>query len=520
MREESDLPSDAPGQVTYAHAKRAYLEGDPEDALELCEAAVASDARERSQLTIIRLRALMKLHHYDTALQLLDRSGDVLHGDDVLIARVLQGTALIRQGAADRGLAQLQALRAEAACAPDAVRDELALGIALAHYVRREFERVEDALRDVRASDRTDYVRTLMYRGYVAVQRNDYPEAVTIFKRALDDLGRSGAGDLAVEQNVVTALSLIAVELLDGTLWAYVDERARRCGLFNPGALHTRFVFQYARSIYTETQGWPGEALLAARNSARAASTAQERLLALCRRATVHLRYGERLAYGDLAISIRDRFRALEPESVKSWEVTTIPLAVAEVLALMGDVNGAAAAAEFGMRDTTPSADEWSGPITDAYRSHVRGLLAEAKGESLRAQHAYRRAFRLYAEHGFAHRAMIVALQAVEIGADSAMLAYLEEHSLGLTTESWIVRRCDALGARRHDPMLGRLSSSDREVLAMLFEGRTTAEIAAHRNRSQQTVRNTISRLNHAFGVENRQALVRECVRRKLFAAN
>jgi DNA-binding CsgD family transcriptional regulator len=144
-------------------------------------------------------------------------------------------------------------------------------------------------------------------------------------------------------------------------------------------------------------------------------------------------------------------------------------------------------------------------------------MLAEAKGESLRAQHCYRRAFRLYADLGFVHRAMTVALQALEIDRDPAMLEYLDRHARGLTTESWIVRRCLALGTGQEEAMLKRLSRSDREVLMLLSEGRSTAEIAAQRNRTQQTVRNTISRLNHLFGVDNRQALLRECVRRKLF---
>lgn len=516
MRDKFSAPGGASLPVTFADARRAYYEGDPEETLVLCDAVVAAGARERSQLAIIRVRALMKLYHYEAALACVERHGTDFIGDDVLIARLLRGTALVRRGAADRGLAELLALRADAASAPDAVRDEIALGIALTRYVRREFDLVEEALRDVRASDRLDYVRTFMYRGYVAVQRNEYRGAVGIFKDGLAELERFGARDLGIEQNLVAAMSLIAVELLDTELWSYVDARARRCGFYKSGALHARFVFQYARSIYAETLGWPAEALRAARSCARAVSTAQERLLALCRRATVLLRYGERLAYEDLAVSIRDRFLALEPESVKNWEVTAIPLAVAEVLALMGDVSGAAAAAEFGMRDATPSADEWSGP-TDAYRWHVQAMLAETKGESLRARHAYRRAFRLYAELGFAHRAMIVALQSVETGPDETMLEYLEEHSRGLTTESWIVRRSAGLGARGHDTVLAQLSRSDREVLALLFEGRSTAEIAARRNRSAQTVRNTVSRLNHAFGVDNRQALVRECVRRKLF---
>ena len=314
-------------------------------------------------------------------------------------------------------------------------------------------------------------------------------------------------------------MSLIAIELLDGELWSYVEERAERYQLFAAGTVYAKFVFQYTRSIHAETHGRPRDALLAARDAARTASTAQERLLALCRRATVLLRYGERLAYDDLALSIRERFHALEPQSVRNWEVTAVPLAVAEVLALMGDIAGASSAAEFAMNGAMPSTDDWSAP-TDAYRSHVAGMLAEAKGQSLRARHCYRRAFQRYADLGFAHRAIVVALHITKWNKDPALLGYLRRYSRGLLADSWIVRQCAALGALEHDAVLARVTSAEREVLALLVAGCSTAEIAARRNRTVQTVRNTISRLNHAFGVDNRQALVRECVRRKLFSAD
>jgi DNA-binding NarL/FixJ family response regulator len=81
------------------------------------------------------------------------------------------------------------------------------------------------------------------------------------------------------------------------------------------------------------------------------------------------------------------------------------------------------------------------------------------------------------------------------------------------------------LRARRNhpvvaDPGVAALSRTERAVLMMLCEGKTTVEIAQARGRSKQTIRNTISRILTAFGVADRPALLRECLRRGIIAHN
>ena len=53
----------------------------------------------------------------------------------------------------------------------------------------------------------------------------------------------------------------------------------------------------------------------------------------------------------------------------------------------------------------------------------------------------------------------------------------------------------------------------------MMCEGKSTVQIADVRGRSPQTIRNTVSRILTAFGVADRSALLRECVRRGIIAS-
>ena len=200
------------------------------------------------------------------------------------------------------GLAALHAVRERAASASFSVRAEYGLALALAHYRRRDFDIVEEVLCEVSTFGGLVHARAVMFRGFVAIQCSDYRAAVTLFKHAVELHERSGAVDVLLELNLARALSYIAAETLDRPLWLYVDERARRRELLAHGRCASRYGLQDARAIQYETLGCPGDALRAAREAALAAPTEQMRLSALCRRATIHYRYGEQLPMPTLRI--------------------------------------------------------------------------------------------------------------------------------------------------------------------------------------------------------------------------
>ena len=113
--------------------------------------------------------------------------------------------------------------------------------------------------------------------------------------------------------------------------------------------------------------------------------------------------------------------------------------------------------------------------------------------------------------------ALLAALRLAQLNGDPALLAFVEGHARTLPASSWIRTESARFAAWRNDPSLAELTRAEREVLELLYEGKSTAEIAAVRGRSTQTIRNTVSKLLRTFAVDNRQGLVKECARRGAF---
>jgi len=157
-------------------------------------------------------------------------------------------------------------------------------------------------------------------------------------------------------------------------------------------------------------------------------------------------------------------------------------------------------------------------PLKRGYLAYVEGLLADANHDAFTAQHRYRESFRMFESDRSAAPRAAGGPALVEVNGDPAALAYVDKVSIRLPATSWVRVRAATARQRRSDPLFAELSRAQRDVLALLYDGRSTAEIAAHRGRSTQTIRNTVSALFKAFGVDNRAALVSECRRRAIFS--
>jgi len=358
------------------------------------------------------------------------------------------------------------------------------------------------------------------------------PKGVSVVPRTTDDgwlpdaraitradLFSERAGPL--EAGVLAILSTTAVETLNFELWSVVEERAARFERGAPSCAELEFRMHWGRSVLYEANGRPEDALEAARVVSRSAASVASNLLGRCRRASVLLRYGERLAYRDLAMSIRRQFETLDVSTMRDRATAMLPLEVAEMLALMGDPQGATNAlrAAQTMTNPPPSADSEIRARL-ALHAYAEGVVADAAGSSLRAQRSYRLAFEAYRCIGFTRRAMNVALRLAEMTGEEAFASFVDEHARALSPQSWIRARLAATSVLQRDPALKRLSRAEREVLAYLVDGRSTADIASARNRSPQTTRNTISKLLSTFGVASRSALLREVGRRHLLDAD
>ena len=502
----------------FDEALRTWVAGDPEGTLALCESLPADEAGS-TRTVLLRARALLRLRRPREAIARLE-SLDLVHASGVerATAAMLLGTAYARSGDVERGLAVLGEAAAQVPASNAAIRSEIALGIALAHYQRHDFDAAADALSAVDPGGGVVSARALECRGWIAKSKNDFPAAVAAFDASLAELDLSGQSDRFLEANLIATTSYIAVELLDVTRWERSLQRARRVDWSATGLEYYRFWLEMNRSMADEIAGRPREALQAARKAALCAPSDAFRLFAECRRAAVLFSYGEMLGFEDLAASISTRFTSIDLRLLHEFEEVNLPVVVAETLALIGD--GAGAAAALRTVDTMSPAqlsllhDE---PMKRAYFAFVEGLVADANKDALRARHRYREALRSFSSIGMTRRALLAALRLSTLHADDELLSFVREQALALPAGSWIRETAARLGAWSSDPMLAPLTRAEREVLELLYAGKSTAEIATLRARSTQTIRNTVSKLLRAFGVDTRQALLNECARRGAF---
>ena len=508
-------------RVRFADAERAWLDGDAERCLALCDQVPSDGSASDAAPARLRARALLRLRRPADAIAVLTAAfGEDGARDESPLAPMLLGTAHVRGDDVERGLALLHAAALRADAADTATRSEIALGIALAYYRMRDFEGAEDALLDVHPGSDIVYARALECRGWIAKCRNDFHAAVDAFEASLAQLDRSRQFDRFLEANLVATLSYIAVELLDDARWAAYDARAERVRWESSGLEYYRFWVEMNRSMAAELAGRPREALQAARNAAVYAPSVAFGLFAQCRRAAVLFSYGELLGFEDLAASIRAELESIDLRRLHEFEELNLPVVVAETLALIGDGDGAVAALH---RLDTMSPEQIAllhdEPMKRAYLAFVEGLTADANSDAFSAQHRYRDALRVFSEIGMTRRALLAALRLGELNGEPELFAFVEERARALPMSSWIRTRAARFAAWQIDPMLAELTRADREVLELLHEGRSTAEIATIRGRSPQTIRNTVSKLLKTFAVDNRQALIKECSSRGAFPA-
>jgi DNA-binding CsgD family transcriptional regulator len=499
-----------------ADARRAWYDGDAETTLALCD-ALERDERTATDSALLRARVYLRMQRADDARVLLAPLLPHTAGEAAVEVRTLLGTAYARSGDVERGLTLLHDAAASATSVQ--ARAEIALGIALAHYSRNDLAGAEVSLDAIDSSAPLTHARATELRGWIAKRRGASDLAVSWFEAALAELDRSPQRDRFLEANLVMALGNFAVELLDTPRWDAVERRAQRIDWDGAGMSYYRFWHRMNVSMAEEIAGRPREALQAARSAALTAPTNAFRTFAHCRRAAVLLAYDELLGYADLAATIREEFESIGLPELHAFEEINLAAVVAATLAQIGDAQGAdATLARLRAMSSAQLSVLTDEPLKCGYLAYVEGLVADANHDAFTAQHRYREAFRTFRAIGMPRRAVIAGLQLVAVNGDPDTLAYVDEWSVRLPATSWVRARAAKAQPHSGDSLFAALSRAERDVLRLLYEGRSTAEIAAQRGRSAQTIRNTVSALFKAFGVDNRGALISECRRRAIFS--
>ncbi len=494
---------------------REWFAGDFEHCFELCSAIRARDAQTRVHVALLQARALLRLSRPDDALRVLHGAAVVPSAtDESVTIQMLTAEACIRRGDAAHGLEILASAKAASMHAHRTIQSEFALVRALGEYQRRDYAAAERELALVDAGADIVYARALECFGWTAVARGNGERAAAMFGKALVAFDGGRHCDRFLEANCIRALAHLAVERLDRDMWATVAARRSRIDWSASGLAIPRFWIAYCAAAYAlDVEGQPLAAAREARHAELIAPSAPYRVQALCMRAAIARHAGEPMSQRDHAESAGEIFSQLQPSDFARDE-NLVPLIIAEQFAWIGSAAEARLALhrydEAARSSKTLAISHF--PMTQAYLHLVHGAVSETSAAWTDAIRHYREAFRIYSGIGYTRRAVTAALCLSRLVNDRKLVAYASHATSHLAPQSWMRREIEAAKMQSV-----RLTSVQREVLALICQGKSNPEIARLRKRSLHTIRNLVARLFEIFEVTSREELAVQSVRRGLY---
>jgi len=496
---------------------RAWFAGDYERCLHLCDGVRFGDPETRCHVGLLRARALLRLDRPADALGALTDVAPLVTGtDEALTHQMLTGEAQVRSGQLELGLTLLRNAQRGASHAHPTIRSEIALNIGLAHYGRQEWVAAERALKLVEKNADLVYARAIQFRAWIAFSRGALERAAKLFVLSLSTLNHCRHYDRFFEANCVRALAHLALERLDPRLWTIVDKRRAGLDWSSNGLSHPRFHLAYCAAAYRlDVEGSALEAAREARQAERTAPSDALRVQSTCKRASIARYTGEVHSHIDHLESACETLAELDVASF-SGDETVVPLVIAEELASADSAEARAVFDKYcGLAAISPMRQLAHTSATETYRQFVEAMIYERCGDDREAIQRYRKVVRKFRESGFPRRAVMAALRLVNLTGDRSALSYADAATAHLSPSSWMRLQIEA----RKAPQV-RLTALQREVLALICEGKSNPDIARARNRSLHTVRNMVARLFEIFEVKSRERLAVECVRRGLYPAS
>jgi hypothetical protein len=426
------------GRATFSDAMRAWFAGDFEGCLAQCDHVRTPDTEIRSQVALLRARALLRMGRPDDAIAVVTSVfGAAGTLDASLTARMLLGTAYVRRGEHAAGLRVLAAAFRASRYAHPTVRSEIALNIGLARYGMRELDAADRALDLVSPESDIVHARALEYRGWVASVRGDYAAATRQFEATLRRLDDCRHHDRFLEANVVQALAILAAERLDRRAFLLAEHRAAQIDWTAGGLATPLFGVMVAASMVHEIDGGVAEALRRCREAEVVAPSEGARVLALCRRAAILRGAGERFAHADLVARARRDVRAVDVARCGADERHVL-LALAIEVAAGGDVE--AAGALLREYDALPAPSPMLALTGDVrpvgFRAFAEAVVADAAGDRARAHHSYAQAFGIFRRIGYERRALLAALRLGELTGHTYLLDYVDRTLRKLSARS------------------------------------------------------------------------------------
>jgi DNA-binding CsgD family transcriptional regulator len=524
------MPSDKRGRAVspsvpaLGDARSSWSWGDFEGCLALLDAigSLPPGSEPWVEATLLRARSLYRLKRYPETIALLEPiEPSFAPGDESCTARMLLGSSIARSGNVDRGLEILEATaaQAEALGVHAAVRAEITVGRAVAHWTRRELDESEHLAQAAEAAGADIIsVRATQLRGFVALAQQRFLDALALFNATLDAYWRCRERDSDLVEMAV--LQIVSLELMQrsrsvpGT-HATPDRRKVR----------DRWDASPVVASVAAMQIVAGDAWLFAHDGDRDTAFRKMRLAEEMAPApawrvwALAARAGLAIAFEELGSAREHAALATEILHEVDWNVTTGEeriglLLLAEVLTVTDPV---AARATLDVYDALPAYIDpgnviSTDPRLKALEDYTRGLVFGISERPAAAKACLKSAADRFAACGHLWRSAraLIALDAMTPGTGhlDAARAIVREHF----PQSFLARRVAA--AASTDLVVRGLTPAQRDVLALLLQGLNAREIAAHTGRAYNTVRVHIDRLREAFKASSIHALVVDCHRR------
>jgi DNA-binding CsgD family transcriptional regulator len=497
--------------LTLSVIRDVYFQGDFEGCLDLCDAFGLRDARDATEVALLRARCLIPLERGAQAFEALRglRLGDDQHDED-LTGRMLMGAAYLSLGQAERGLEMIQSAYRERAGAHPMVQAEIAVYLAIAHCRKGEFQRAERLLETVPESADIVYAHALLYRGFVAWARGNYMGSVERFRDGLRCIDACKRKDRFVEAKCIHGLAYLASELPLLHLWTEVSERVRGFDWSVSGVAIWRYWIAIRGSFVSELNGDLNSATTWAATAEEIAPDPACQIIAWCRMAARFGRNGELGAhawltgkalrmYHDLAGDPRVRNQpGLALDIAEEILYGLEPAAAAPLITYFGE------AVAPGMRGHGDDRQHL------ANHAMCQGLFEEQRGNRARAREAYERAFESFKAAKLLRRAAIIAYRLLVLTGDQQYEVFINEALHGVSEGYWVKSR---LTKSRTE---ARLSKRHLDILPLVAQGMTNKEIAALRGGSELTARNTVREAIALLGVRNRAQLASVAAQRGL----
>ncbi len=507
-------------RATVSAAKLAYFEGDFERCLQICSEIRVRPVATASEVALLSARAYLRTGRAAEAQAAITETL-ATHAslDAALTAQMLLGTARIRQGDPDGGIALLEAAAARAVDAHFAVRSEIAFSTALGFWAKRDIDRAESFLTRVDRRSDIIHARALELTAWCQMARGHYRRCADYFVLTLLRLDSCRAHDRAIVATAISTLSILAAELFDREIARVAQHRARTME-WTSGLGMQHYLTLLHQALFCEIDGDTTLAYEYAMQARAIAPTVPFEAFAWSVSAGIARNSGERYvstAYARRAMQI---LATLELRELSGEERFSI-LAVAESCANFDDEHAnRLLAAYWGLAP----ADKMVALIGDrrlaAEESLVAATVAEAHGDLADARCCYRRAFEIFKQVGYVRRALMAAVALVKLNVPESedLRAYIRLESgstANFITRYLAVAAVDQpLGAAEH-PIVATLPPAQREVVRLICQGKSNREIALLRRVGEQTIKNMLTKhVFRAFGVSSRAALVSTCLRR------